>query len=311
MKIDRLLSIIIYLQNHELVSARKLAERFNVTIRTIQRDMETIELAGIPIVSIQGPSGGYGIMENYKMDSQLMSVEDLYYIITSLKSVGTTLTDDHIDETLEKMKTLLPSGIQDVFSEKNDKLSIDFSMLGGDPRQRNAFQTVREAVNTDRLLRFSYTNNKLESVIRTVEPMTIAFKWRAWYLFAWCRLKEDYRLFRISRIKEPEVLPVHFKRRPKSFDSFLQNSHPEGSTKPVNLTLKFDADIRPLVEEFHKEENCIENPDGSLTVKTSMPEDGWVYGFILSYGTYVEVLEPQRIRNNLKEMADNIKNIYR
>ena len=310
MKIDRLLSIIVFLMNRELVSARVLAERFGVTIRTIQRDMETIELAGIPIMAIQGPNGGYGIMENYKMDSQLVSIEDLYYIITSLKSVADTLTDDHMDSTLEKMKTLLPSRESGLFTEKNEKLSIDFSMLGGDPRHQAAFRTVREAVETERLLRFEYTNNRLESVVRTVEPMTIAFKWRAWYLFAWCRLKEDYRTFRISRIRQPEILAARFKRRDESFDDFVSRPPMTGNTPMTTVKLRFHPSMRKLVEEFHADENCTVEPDGSLIVDTTLPNDGWVYGFILSYGEFVEVLEPESFRSNMKTITAKINEKY-
>ena len=310
MKIDRLLSIIVYLMNHELVSARVLAQRFNVTIRTIQRDMEAIELAGIPIVSIQGPNGGYGIMENFKIDSQLVSVEDLYYIITSLKSVSDTLTDKNIDNTLEKMKTLLPDHESDFLTGKSEKLCMDFTMLGGDPRHQEAFRLVKEAVDSERLLRFSYTNNKLESISRTVEPMTIAFKWRGWYLFAWCREKKDYRLFRISRIRNPEILAAHFRRRETTFEEYMQKQENQTGSQAVNLTLQFDASMRSMVEEYHSEESCSEGPGGSLIVKTSMPEDGWMYGFVLSYGPFVTILDPPHVREKLKKMASEITEKY-
>ncbi len=310
MKIDRLLSIIVYLMNHKLVSASVLAKRFEVTVRTIQRDMDAIELAGIPIVSIQGPNGGYGLMDNFKLDSQLVSVEDLYYIITSLKSVAESMTDKKMDNTLEKMKTLLPSRESDFLTGRNEKLSIDFTMLGGDPRHQESFKIVKEAVDSERLLRFTYTNNKLESIERTVEPLTIAFKWRAWYLFAWCRKKEDFRTFRISRIRNPEILAAHFRRKDISFENYIEKQNLDYESSTVELTLQFHSSMRSLVEEFHREEDCSEGPDGSLIVKTPMSEDGWIYGFILSYGEYVTVLDPPRIRDKLKEMAEQICRKY-
>lgn len=310
MKIDRLLSIIVYLLNHELVSARVLADRFAVTVRTIQRDMEAIELAGIPIVSIQGPNGGYGIMENFKMDNRLVSVEDLYYIITSLKSVSETLTDGAMDGTLQKIESLLPPRSSDFLSERNEKLSIDFSMLGGDPRHQAAFKTAKEAVDSERLLRFKYTNNKLETITREVEPLTIAFKWRGWYLFAWCREKEDFRTFRISRMREPEILPVHIKRKNISFEDYLDEQNRNNTIAMTEMTLRFDASMRNLVEEYHDPEDCSEGPDGSLIVHMKMPEDGWMYGFLLSYGEYVTVLDPPHVRDKLKRSAEQISEKY-
>lgn len=310
MKIDRLLSIIVYLLNHELVSARILAERFGVTVRTIQRDLESIELAGIPVISVLGPNGGYGIMENFKIDRQLVSVEDLYYIITSLQSVSDTLTDDKMDDTLEKIKNLLPARDTDFLSERNGKLSIDFSMLGGDPRHQESFKIIKDAVDSERLLQFTYTNNKLETSFRTVEPLTMAFKWRAWYLFAWCRDKEAYRLFRTSRMRNPEILPIHIKRKELLFEEYLLNQNQSNNTKMVDLLLNFDPYIISLVEEFYTKENCNVEADGSLTVKTQMPADGWMYGFLLSYGEYVTVLKPSSVRDALKEMAEKIRKKY-
>ena len=308
MKIDRLLSIIVYLMNRDLVSARVLAERFEVTVRTIQRDMEAIELAGIPVVSIQGPHGGYGIMESFKMDRRLVSAEDLYYIISSLRSVSDSMGDDRLEGTLEKMKGLLPAGQSDILSRRNSKLSMDFTMLGGDHRQREAFRTVKDAVDSERLLRFRYTSNKLETTRRTVEPLTIAFKWRSWYLFAWCREKEDYRTFRISRIKDPEILPARFKRKDISFEEYSLRQ--EQNIPSIELLLRFDACMRSLVEEFYPEKDCSEGPGGSLIVKAAMPEDNWMYGFLLSYGPHLTILDPPHVRERLREFALQIAARY-
>ncbi len=310
MKIDRLLSIVVYLLNRELASARSLAERFDVSIRTIQRDMDTINLAGIPIVSVQGPSGGYGIIDTYKMDRRLMSTDDLFYIITALNGICSSMDDVRIDDTLEKMKGLMPHSPADPFRERQEKLYVDFSMLGGGPAQREVFRVVQSAVDSGRLLRFIYTSNRMERVTRVVEPMTVVFKWRAWYLFAYCRLRDDYRLFRISRIQRPEVLDGGFSRRGLSFEDFSREYDPERTGKLLELVLRFSAEMVPLVEEFHNEEDMERSGDGSLVVRVRMPEDGWLYGYILGFGQFVEVLEPARLRNIIRESSRKITELY-
>ena len=131
---------------------------------------------------------------------------------------------------------------------------------------------------------------------RTVEPMTLAFKWRFWYLYGHCRLREDYRIFRLGRIQDVSLLDRRFKRRKKSFDQFSEETAQWQSAAWIDFILKFDPFIRPIIEEFYPEENREEQPDGSLVIRTSMPEDGWVYGLILSYGKYAEVLAPKRLR---------------
>ena len=310
MKLDRLLSEIIFLLNREMVSASSLAERFGVSRRTIQRDMECIELAGIPIFTLQGPQGGYGIVESYKMERQVMSVDDFYYIVTALKGVAGSLDDEHLDSTLQKVQTLLPRTSTDIFSGRNEKLSLDFSMLGGDQRHREAFKIVREAVEHERLLRFRYTNNKLESTTRIVEPLTIAFRWRSWYLYGYCRNREDYRLFRISRIQDPEILASIIHRRELSFEQFLEDNYRKVSTEALEIELKFAPIMRAMVEEYYEPRLCRILDDGSLLVRTRMPEDGWLYGYILSFGEYVEVLKPHRLRKIIAETAGKIEKIY-
>jgi predicted DNA-binding transcriptional regulator YafY len=309
-KTDRLLSIIIYLLNRDLVTARELAERFEVSVRTIQRDMETINLAGIPIITIQGPSGGYGIMDNFKLDRQYVSTDDLFFIITALHSIEASLPSGNISGTIEKMKNLLPDRTAPSFDERKEKLSIDFSAFGGSQQQRETFGILDRAIEHDTLVRFTYRNNRMEETERTVEPMTLAFKWRSWYLYGYCRLREDYRIFRLGRIRDVTVLDRRFKRREKSFDQFSEETAQWKSSNWIDFTLKFDPFIRPIVEEFYPEEDREEQPDGSLIVHTSMPEDGWVYGLILSYGKYVEVLAPMRLREVVRDAAFDIAALY-
>ncbi|TVR67748.1 MAG: YafY family transcriptional regulator [Spirochaetaceae bacterium] len=310
MKTDRLLSIVIYLLNRERASAREMAERFCVSHRTIQRDIEAIELAGIPVFAVQGAGGGYGILDSFKMDRQLMTVEDFYYIVTALESIGSSLNDDQINSTLEKVRTLIPDRGLDFLAGKSGKLSIDFSMLGGDPRHRAIFQTVRDAVDRGCLLRFSYTNNKLESTSRIVEPMTIVFRWRSWYLYGYCRLKGDYRLFRISRIRDPEPLRERFVRRDRSFEEFAAVTGTSPAGNVLDLVLRFSSAMKPVVEEFYPDEARAVQPDGSVIVNARMPEDNWVYGYILSFGEHVEVLSPPRLRTIITDSARKITEMY-
>lgn len=310
MKIDRLLSIIVYLLNRDLVSAAELARRFEVSPRTIQRDMEAINLAGIPVVGVQGPRGGYGILDSFKLDRSLLSTDDFFNILTALAGMGSSLEDRRISDTLEKVQGLAPASSAGRLRERAEKLHVDFSMLGGGPSQREVFRLVQAAVESGRLLRITYTNNRLERSERIVEPMTLVFTWRSWYLFAYCRAREGYRLFRVSRIRDPEILAERFTRRDMSYERFAAGQNPD-SGRPVDLVLRFAPEMLPLVEEFYPEEDRERASDGSVTVRTRMPEDGWLYGHILSYGEYVEVLEPEHLRRIIRSSAEKIQKKYR
>ena len=310
MKIDRLLSMIVYLLNREIVSAKELSDKFGVSVRTIQRDMETLDLAGIPIVSIQGPSGGYSIMETYKMDRQLMSIDDLYFIITALKGIGSSLEDEKIEKTLEKITGIASRTDLNEFEERSEKLHIDFSMLGGNESQREVLNTVHKAVETSRLLNFSYTNNQLEASIRTVEPMTIVFKWRAWYLFGYCRLKNDYRIFRASKIRNPEIIAKTFRRRELTFSDFDKENENKTYEKMLDIKLRFSTVMSAMVEEYYNTEDIEYRDDKKIIVNIRMPESGWLYGYILSFGQFVEVLEPAHLRQIIKDSAAETALIY-
>ncbi len=310
MKIDRLLGIIVYLLNRELVSASHLAETFDVSIRTIQRDMETIERAGIPVMAVQGPRGGYGIVEQFRLDRQIVTADDLFYIISSLGSISSSLTDKRITATVEKMKTLLTPLDQKGMAMRQEKLDIDFSTLGGKPGNQETLKIAERGIEESRLIRFAYTSNKLESTLRTVEPMTVVFRWRSWYLYGSCRTRADYRLFRISRIKDPELLPGRFRRREKSFETYQLDLERGGSLKMTDMVLSFDPAMKGLVEEYWEEAGILYQPDGRMVVSTRMPEDGWLYGMILSYGAYVTVLSPKSLREKVRSEAEKILRLY-
>ena len=310
MRIDRLLSIIVYLLNRQLVSARELAERHGVTVRTIQRDMEAIGLAGIPIMSVQGPHGGYGIVDSYKMDRQLMSVDDLFYIVTALSGIVSSTSNKKIAATAEKIKSLIPERDEALFDEKHQKLFVDFSMLSDPANKPDLFEIIERAIDQNSLLHIGYTNNKLETTERLVEPMTIVFKWRSWYLFAYCRLRGDYRLFRFSRIRSPMLIDRRFERRPMSVEDYLTRSDTWSTSKRVDLVLAFDGKMKALVKEFFFGNEITCDDSGRLVVHASMPEDGWVYGMILSYGSFVEVISPERIRRLIADTAASIQKKY-
>ena len=208
------------------------------------------------------------------------------------------------------MKALLPGASQAEIGSRNQKLIMDFSAFGGSVKQQELFRRLEHAIDNSILIAFDYTNNRFEAARRFVEPMTLAFKWRSWYLIGYCRLREDYRIFRLGRIKNLEIQERHFSRREFEAAAFIEQAQIFSPEQRINLKLRFDACMRHLVEEFFPADKFTVEADGSLLTEACMPESGWVYGLILSYGEYVEVLEPAHIRKIIRESAQNIKKIY-
>ncbi len=307
MRIDRMLSIVVILLNKNRVSAKELADKFEVSIRTVYRDIEAINMAGIPVISYQGNNGGFGIMDNYKIDKQVLSLNDMISIVSSLRGLGNSLDFNELDSAIDKIASLMPEGEK----EKEmgyERFVIDILPWGYRQRQKKWLQTLYDSIYKNFLITFTYRNAQFESTERTVEPMTLLFKGFAWYLFAYCLKRHDFRLFRLSRMSELKAVDQTFSRRKASYIDYTE----ESKVKPAEteLLLKFSPEVRFRVEDFFGDDYITYEDDGYMLVKVSFPEDNWVYNLILGYGEYVEVLEPERIRNIIKEKVDKIIDIY-
>jgi predicted DNA-binding transcriptional regulator YafY len=308
MRIDRLLAIIILLLNREKTKACDLAKRFEVSIRTIYRDIDAINLAGIPIISYPGNNGGFGIMGNYKIERQVLSMNDMLSILNTLKSVHTTLADSSLDKAIDKFTSLVPQEGLSKLHEYSEQFVIDIMPFGYHKRQRRFLKLIHGAIQEHKLLQFVYRNMKGECLTRITEPMTLLFKGYAWYLFAFCRTRQDFRVFRLSRMSEVTQLPGSFTRREQSYKDYADFD--VDKSEFVHLTLKFKAKARVKVEDFFFEENIQIQSDGSLLVSVSWPYDEWVIAHLLSYGEDLEVIHPGYIRTLLLKKAKKIQKIY-
>lgn len=306
MKIDRLLSIVMYLLNRELVSARELAEHYEVSARTIQRDMDALTFAGIPVLSVKGPHGGFGIMKGYKLDRQLINTGDLYFMLTALESIGTVYQNKDLSETLEKVQTLVRDFQKKEFDSRKDKLSIDFSDISISAHGNAVFQDLEKAIHENKLIQFAYTDSNYQKSERTIEPMTIVFKWFSWYLYGFCRKRNDYRLFRLSRIRNLKKLNQTFERRELPFETFISRS---ANMELVDITLLFDPELKVHVEDFFRQGRITEQANGIL-VETQFPVNEGFLNMILSYGDKVEVLAPEFFREKIRERCRNIAQKY-
>ena len=310
MKIDRLLSVIMFLLNRDLVSARELAEHFEVSARTIQRDMDALCSAGIPIASVQGSHGGFGIIEGYKLDRQLINTNDLFFMLTSLESISTTLKNKQLTDTVEKIKALAGDfQIREIESQK-DKLFIDFSSFSIGKHSGELFGLLEQAIDRNRLLIFNYTDSSFKVTEREIEPMTIVFKWFSWYLFGYCRLRDDYRLFRLSRMENIRMQDHGFERRDMTFQTYCEKHAAFSYQSFVNLTLKFHPSLKIQIEDYFRGSQLEQADDGSLIARIRMPEDDWILTMILGYGDKVEILEPARYRELIRKKCLEISKKY-
>ena len=299
MKINRLLEITLLLLNKETITAKELAERFEVSTRTIYRDIDDLSAAGVPVYTNKGRGGGVSLLENYTFSKAMITESERNGLLLALKTLQATRYPD-VDGIINKVGALF----KDATAE--DWVHVDFLPWGSGPDDQNKFTDARRAILESKVISFDYISSEGVKSHRSMEPMQLVFKGQAWYLWGYCRMRRDLRTFRISRIRNLIVTGETFPRR-RFITGDRDNS--TGNQIPwVTLKLRFQpAAIYRLYDDYD-DAQIVKNPDGTNEVTITLPEDDWVYGHILSFGNNVEVLEPPHIRDIIREkMAKAIK----
>ena len=291
---NRLFEIVYILMQKRKTTAKELADRFEVSTRTIYRDIETLSTANIPIYASKGKDGGIGLLDEYVLNKTILSEEEQNQILFALQGMKKVKGQDEND-ILEKLSILFNKKI-------NDWIKIDFS--NWDNMQEERFDIIKSAILNKQLVQFTYYNSKGEVSKRIVEPLQIWFKDKSWYLISYCRNKEDYRIFKIARIKECEILKEHFERQ------FPKNEKQEKyNIKIIEIELEINENIAYRVYDEFESEEITKNEKGNFIVKVKYPENEWVYGYILSFGEYAKVLSPERAKKIIKEKLEkSLKN---
>ncbi|MCL2708791.1 MAG: YafY family transcriptional regulator [Defluviitaleaceae bacterium] len=305
MKTDRLLAIVIHLLGHETVSAAKLAERFEVSKRTIMRDIDQIAMAGIPIKSQCGINGGYSIMEGYKLDGRLINAEEQAFIITALSGFLSSYDDKRYYAVLEKFTSILPGS-------KNRHIFLDFGASGEINIIQEKLTVLDKAILAKKTVRISYVNALGEASSRIVEPVALNYRWYAWYLLAYCQTKRDYRIFKLARIGELESTETKFTKQHGEPAALLEQAFQGGGRKLTGVTLLCKAEARVQICEYLGG-NIIEtreNGDFIMRVRAQEDERTW-FAMLLSFGDKITVQEPEELKTRLAETAGSILSLYK
>lgn len=302
MKIERLYAITVYLLNHGKTSASELAKYFEVSVRTIQRDMDALCLAGIPIVAIAGAAGGYDISEHFKLDKQFATSDDCSYIMTALQGLASAVNNQKVEKILEKVSSV---------SNGNDNgIILDFSILHeGD---ESKLEMLQSAIMKKRVVSFTYTNNDNETRIHNVEPIAVIYRWFAWYLLAYSRVKGDYRTYKLVRMNDLRITDEPFMKEHEPASDILRETDKMDSRRYIELTVRCTGAAKSRVIEYLKGTVTTELPNGDTMMKLTVVENEqlWI-GTLLSLGDSVEVIEPIEIRERLLTNAEKIISLYK
>lgn len=295
-----------------MVQAKELAERFEVSIRTIYRDIDAINAAGIPIVTYQGTNGGIGLIEGYRLDRNMLTNDELAAIVIALRSISTSYGREQHQRLVEKINSVVLPAYEEEFRHKTNRVLIDSSPWDGIEHLRSKLQLLDDAMDRCALANFTYSNAEGEVSQRIVEPYMLIFKGRQWYLQAYCLEKEAFRLFKLKRMKELAIDRERtFNRRDPAAQKHDEDKSKFKPSYIPEVIFRFQAEARHLAEEWFGIEELLPVEDGSWLVKKAYPENEWLYSFILGLGYHVEVLEPQHLRKIIASRANKIAKIYK
>jgi predicted DNA-binding transcriptional regulator YafY len=311
MKLERLLAIIMLLLNRKQINAKELAEYFEVSQRTIYRDIDAINQAGIPIVSYMGAEGGFGILENYKINKNFLDDYEINSLITALKNLNNTVNNRKISLTLEKLESMKPR--KDINSNNSNviPINIDYNNWNSNNTDKEKLKVLNKAIYEKRIISFDYVNTKGEYTHRVVEPLSLLLKDFSWYLQGYCHSKEDYRLFKVKRMRMVNVTEDFFTREAPPLEALDYSEEWYKDKTVIDITLKFKIEARTRVVDSFNEEQIQFNEDGTTKVNFTAPEDNWLFELILGFGSQVEVVEPLQLRLLIRQKAIEISNIYK
>lgn len=285
------------LLNQPRVSATALAERFEVSLRTIYRDMDAINQSGIPIVSYPGADGGYEIMSSYRIDKQVLTLDDFASIYTALRGIRTATDSEEDHELLDKIGAMIP-GMAGSAPTERSKIDLDFKPT---PNDKEKFAPLHEAIKNLQLVQFAYLNNNGQESERTVEPMGLYLKGYVWYFYGYCLLRSELRNFRLSRILRLQVLPETFVRRNYSLQDIEKQFMSRADFSKVKVLLHFHPSARTRVLDEFGFDQIHDNEDGTLTVHANYSSTARATQTVLSYGSQVTAAEPPEFIEELKK----------
>lgn len=305
MKINRLLAIVTYLLNRDVVSCKDLSEKFEVSERTIQRDIDTINLAGIPIISLRGVNGGYKIMDSFKLSKQTSNDKDLKSIALALRSLNSALEDQNISTVLEKVVSVSNQ-------ESSPKMNVDFSVAKENKNIVQYIKIINQGINKKLKIKFSYTNSEGQSSSKITEPVLLQFKWYSWYLVAYNTKNERYQIFKLVRMKSLELTDSEFYTIHNYDENLFDKLMINDNRKYINIYFKCNKNIISKVSEYLPATKVKKEFGSYYELELSVPENEHMwFAMLLSFGDDIEIISPDILKKRIIEHSKKIIDKYK
>ena len=308
MKIDRLVSIIMILLDTKIIGAQELADRFEVSPRTIYRDIDTINLAGIPVRSTSGVGGGFEIMQEYKVDKKVFSTADLSAILMGLSSLSSMVRGDELVNALAKVRSFIPADRAKDIELHANQICIDLRPWMGNRNIQPYLEIIKTAMQENKLLSFIYTDHHGNTTTRKAEPYQLVLKNSHWYWQGYCHTRNDFRLFKLSRTSKLQMQEEHF--TPRNHQKPQLDVTDIIATMQTHIKIRIHVSVMDRVLDYCPYEQFSPDGDEHFIVDFPFIENDYHYDILLGFGNQCECLEPLTIRSEMKRRIDAMATIY-
>jgi len=308
MKFVRMLAIVMLLLQRKKVNGKELAEMFEVSLRTIYRDIEAINAAGIPIVTTSGIGGGIGIVEQYKIEKGIFTTDDISSMLMGIGIVKGTLLDKETASVSAKLNSFISEELADDIAAKTNQMMFDLSFWIGSKDSNEVLNAVKSGMEHKYTLSFSYFGHRGREILYGIEPHRLVFKDSCWYLQGYSTEKNDFRLFKLRRIYDiqSEADTFDYRELPHPFSDFTDKM----CKKTVKIKLLVDSSAIHRMLDYCTMADVADVGDGKFTVDFNFIEDDYGYGFLMSFGNMLTCIEPNHIRVELQKRLKDILKRY-
>lgn len=299
--LNRLFQIVYLLMEKPQMTAKELADIFEVSQRTIYRDIDKLTIAGIPIYTNKGKHGGISILPDYVLDKTVLTAEEKNKIMESLNALNEVSLSAADDDAISKLHSFLGEQYQ-------DWIEIEFSGWGNSKEDAAIFEQIKNAILEHCYMEIIYSGNQEGLVERKIKPIKLCFKDQAWYLYAYCCLREDYRFFKLKRISQITVLDIRFE--PEMVGKVLPkvNNKYADNLQSIQVTLEISQEM--AFRAYEELTNIAVTDGGTLLCNMEVTDINWFTSYVLSYGSYIRVLEPLELKERVMQEVKKMKLLY-
>ncbi len=307
MKYQMMLKILFLLLSRKKVSAKYIADRYEISLRTVYRYIDELSLCDVPIYNVRGRNGGYAISASYKIPANFLTEEESEKVIQTLTEINNELGSSVLDTAISKIGSISKQNDSELHISFGN-LIIDGSGWGTGDVYGETIKIIQKAIEENVSLLISYRDRDGEPTTREIEPQTLILKQGLWYVYAYCRLRQTFRLFKVGRIEKIMLLNEKFeKRQTEDVKSILSKFYDD---TPEDIDLLLDNSIRADVEEWLGVDKISVSQSGKITASVKLPVSNYLTAKILSFGNKIKVLSPEKLKKAVIETAQSVKDLY-